>query len=52
MERTRDIGFGTIYQKTDGERLITAFKIETGSLKKRWFYFEYVFDEDGNLKLV
>ncbi len=24
----------------------------TGSETKKWFYFEYVFDVDGNLQLV
>lgn len=42
---------GAIYVKTDGERLIAAFRTETGSEKKKWFYFGYEFD--GNeLKLV
>ena len=43
--------YGAIYLKTDGERLISAFKIETGSQTKKWFYFEYVI-EDGELVLV
>lgn len=30
-----------IYLKTDGNRLITAFKKETNSPTKKWFYFEY-----------
>ena len=33
--------YGAIYLKTDGKRLVTAFKKETDSLKKRWFHFEY-----------
>lgn len=41
--------YGAIYLKTDGERLITAFRIETGSLVERWFSFRYRFDEDGVL---
>lgn len=44
--------YGAIYLKTDGERLITAFKIETGSQKKKWFYFEYCLGEHGELELV
>lgn len=44
--------WGAIYLKTDGERLITAFKIEAGTPVKRWFYFEYAFDETGQLVLV
>lgn len=33
---------GAIYLKTDGERLITAFKKEQGADKDKWFWFEYV----------
>ncbi len=44
--------YGTIYLKTDGQRLVTAFRIETGSDKKKWFTFEYSFDETGALQLV
>ena len=44
--------YGTIYLKTDGERLVTAFRIETGSDKKKWFTFEYAFDASGALQLV
>lgn len=33
---------GAIYLKTDGNRLITAFKKETGADKDKWFWFEYV----------
>lgn len=32
---------GAIYVKTDGQRLIAAFKKETDSDLKKWFYFEY-----------
>ncbi len=39
---------GAIYVKTDGDRLITAFKKETGSATDKWFYFEYVL-RDGKL---
>lgn len=44
--------YGAIYLKTDGERLITAFKIETASETKKWFYFEYAFNSAGELVLV
>ncbi len=43
--------YGAIYLKTDGERLMTAFRIETGSETKKWFTFEYEFDGD-ELRLV
>lgn len=42
---------GAIYLKTDGERLITAFKKESRSDTDKWFYFEYRI-ADGNLLLV
>jgi beta-lactamase superfamily II metal-dependent hydrolase len=32
---------GAIYLKTDGERLITAFRNEVNSEKEKWFYFRY-----------
>lgn len=32
---------GAIYLKTDGKRLITAFRNEVNSDKKKWFYFRY-----------
>ena len=41
---------GAIYVKTDGKRLICAFKKETGSATKKWFYFEYAVI-DGKLVL-
>ena len=44
--------YGAIYVKTDGERLITAFKIETKSQTKKWFYFEYLIDSVGVLTVV
>lgn len=44
--------YGAIYLKSDGERLITAFKIEQPSLNKRWFWFEYRFDSRGRLSVV
>ncbi len=43
--------YGAIYVKTDGERLITAFKIEEPSDKKKWFYFEYTINASGELEL-
>lgn len=43
--------YGAIYLKTDGERLITAFKFEELSDKKKWFYYEYKIDEEGKLNL-
>lgn len=39
---------GAIYVKTDGEKLIAAFKKETGSFTEKWFYFEYRV-KDGRL---
>jgi len=44
--------YGTIYLKTDGNTLITAFRIETGSEKKKWFTFQYEFDDEQQLELV
>lgn len=44
--------YGTIYLKTDGERLVTAFRIETGSEKKKWFTFEYKFGDNDELELI
>ena len=32
---------GAIYLKTDGKRLITAFRNEVNSEKEKWFYFRY-----------
>ncbi len=51
LSKTNISVYGAIYVKTDGERLITAFKIEQPSDKKKWFYFEYIIDETGELKL-
>lgn len=42
---------GAIYVKTDGQRLIAAFRTETGSEKKKWFYFAYEM-KDGELVLA
>lgn len=44
--------YGAIYVKTDGERLITAFKLETDSPTKKWFYFEYRINAVGTLTVV
>jgi len=44
--------YGTIYLKTDGQRLVAAFRIETGSEKKKWFTFEYTLDANGEFHLV
>lgn len=41
--------YGAIYVKTDGERLITAFRTETGSEIKKWFSFEYRVLESGEI---
>ena len=32
---------GAIYVKTDGHRMIAAFKKESQSETDRWFYYEY-----------
>jgi beta-lactamase superfamily II metal-dependent hydrolase len=42
---------GAIYVKTDGDRMIAAFKKESGSDTDKWFYFEYLMDND-ELKLA
>jgi beta-lactamase superfamily II metal-dependent hydrolase len=52
LARTNVDVWGAIYLKTDGKRLITAFKKETGSDLDKWFYFEYAFDSAGELQLV
>ena len=44
--------YGAIYVKTDCKRLITAFKIESESDTKKWFYFEYTLDSNGVLTLT
>lgn len=41
--------YGAIYLKTDGRRLITAFRIESPSEIKRWFSFRYRFNAAGEL---
>ncbi len=35
---------GAIYLKTDGKRLITAFRNEVNSEKEKWFYFRYLLE--------
>jgi len=52
LARTNVDVYGAIYLKTDGKRLITAFKIEEPSPVKRWFYFEYALTAAGELELV
>jgi hypothetical protein len=52
LSRTNIDVWGAIYLKTDGRRLITAFKVEAGSPTKKWFYFEYELDEAGQLTVV
>ena len=44
--------YGAIYLKTDGEQLVVAFKIETGSLVKRWFSFRYAVLANGELARI
>lgn len=45
--------FGAIYLKTDGEHLITAFKIEESSPLKKWFTFQYDKNVDsGEINLI
>ncbi len=51
LARTNVDVYGAIYLKTDGDRLITAFKLESNSDKKKWFYYEYAIDENGVLTL-
>ena len=52
LSKTNVDVYGAIYVKTDGNRLITAFKLETGSQKKKWFYFEYALLANGELARV
>ena len=52
LARTNVEVYGAIYVKTDGKRLITAFRIEEGSETEKWFYFEYVFTASGELVLA
>lgn len=52
LARTNVDVYGAIYVKTDGDRLITAFKIEAESDLDKWFYFEYSIDGSGILELI
>jgi beta-lactamase superfamily II metal-dependent hydrolase len=52
LGRTNVDVYGAVYVKTDGERLIIAFKYEELSDKKKWFYYEYSIDEEGKLHLL
>lgn len=52
LSKTNVDVYGAIYLKTDGERLITAFKIEQQSETDKWFYYEYVFTPGGELVLI
>lgn len=53
--RVRQLGrsnvevYGAIYLKTDGRRLITAFRVEAKSELEKWFHFRYVFNAQGEL---
>lgn len=42
---------GAIYLKTDGHRMIVAFKKEGKDPKSKWFWYEYTLDQ-GKLQLV
>ena len=44
--------YGAIYVKTNGDRLITAFKREQGSDTDKWFWYEYEMAADGSLRLI
>jgi len=48
LSRTNVEVDGAIYLKTDGTRLITAFRNEVNSEKEKWFYFRYTL-ENGML---
>jgi hypothetical protein len=52
LRKTNVDVYGAIYLKTDGKRLITAFKIEEQSETDRWFYYEYAFTPGGELVLI
>ena len=51
LGRTNVDVWGSIYVKTDGKHLITAFKNEGNSDNKKWFYFHYLCQPDGQLTL-
>jgi beta-lactamase superfamily II metal-dependent hydrolase len=44
--------YGAIYLKTDGRRLMTAFRIETKSQTKKWFYYGYTILPNGELARI
>lgn len=52
LRKTNVDVYGAIYLKTDGERLITAFKIEASSDTDKWFYYEYALTPGGELVLI
>jgi beta-lactamase superfamily II metal-dependent hydrolase len=52
LSKTNVEVYGSIYVKTDGQRMIAAFKIESKSATKKWFYFEYRIGDKGKLELV
>lgn len=52
LRKTNVDVYGAIYLKTDGDRLITAFKIEEQSDTDKWFYYEYAVTPDGELVLI
>ena len=52
LGRTNVEVYGAIYVKTDGDRLIAAFKIETRSDTKKWFAFDYRVLPSGELVRV
>ena len=52
LSKTNVDVYGAIYLKTDGDRLITAFKIEEQSETDRWFYYEYAVTPSGELVLI
>lgn len=43
---------GAIYVKTDGRRLIAAFKKETQDPKNKWFWYSYALKPDQTMDLV
>jgi beta-lactamase superfamily II metal-dependent hydrolase len=49
LARTNVEVYGAITVKTDGKRLIAAFRVEEASETERWFYFEYEFSQAGEL---
>ncbi len=51
LSKTNVDVYGSIYVKTDGDRMITAFKKETNSKTDKWFYFEYKIDNNGEFQL-